>query len=101
VTVSAVTSLTHAQASPARLADLIGGHWAIEALQHIRDVTFAQDGAQIRTGAGPSAMVCLRNLAIGVLSRAGQVNLAAASATTPATQPGPSAPSGSVTDEPR
>jgi predicted transposase YbfD/YdcC len=78
VTVYAVTSLTHAQARPARLADLIRGHWAIEALHHIRDVTFAEDGSQVRTGAGPSAMVCLRNLAIGVLCRAGRVNLAAA-----------------------
>jgi predicted transposase YbfD/YdcC len=78
VTVYAVTSLTHAQARPARLADLIRGHWAIEALHHIRDVTFAEDGSQVRTGAGPSAMVCLGNLAIGVLCRAGRVNLAAA-----------------------
>jgi hypothetical protein len=78
VTVYAVTSLTHAQASPARLADLIRGHWAIEALHHLRDVTFAEDGSQVRTGAGPSAMVCLRNFAIGVLCRAGRVNLAAA-----------------------
>jgi hypothetical protein len=30
VVVYAVTSLAHAQASPARLADLIRGHWAIE-----------------------------------------------------------------------
>src|SRR4029453_11166068 len=74
VTVYAVTSLTHAQASPARLADLIRGHWAIEALHHLRDVTFAEDGSQVRTGAGPSAMVCLRNLAIGVLCRAGRGN---------------------------
>jgi hypothetical protein len=29
--VYAITSLTHAQAGPARLADLIRGHWAIEA----------------------------------------------------------------------
>jgi predicted transposase YbfD/YdcC len=42
VTVYAVTSLTHAQASPARLADLIRGYWAIENGRHyIRDVTFA------------------------------------------------------------
>jgi hypothetical protein len=78
VTVYAVTSLTHAQASPARLADLVRGHWAIEALHHVRDVTFAEDGSQVRTGTGPSTMACLRNLAIGVLSRAGPVNLAAA-----------------------
>jgi hypothetical protein len=40
VTVYAITSLTHAQAGPARLADLIRGHWAIEALHHVRDTTF-------------------------------------------------------------
>ena len=30
VTIYAITSLTFAQASPARLADLLRGHWAIE-----------------------------------------------------------------------
>jgi predicted transposase YbfD/YdcC len=78
VTVYAITSLTHAQAGPARLADLIRGHWAIEALHHIRDTTFAEDGSQVRTGAAPSVMAALRNLVIGVLSRAGPVNVAAA-----------------------
>jgi predicted transposase YbfD/YdcC/Arc/MetJ family transcription regulator len=78
VTVYAITSLTHAQASPARLADLIRGHWAIEALHHVRDTTFAEDASQVRTGATPNVMACLRNLVIGVLSRAGPVNVAAA-----------------------
>jgi predicted transposase YbfD/YdcC len=78
VTVYAVTSLGFAQARPARLADLIRGHWAIEALHHLRDVTFAEGGSQVRTGAGPSVMTCLRNLVIGVLCRTGPVNLAAA-----------------------
>jgi predicted transposase YbfD/YdcC len=78
VTVYAVTSLTFAQASPARLADLLRGHWGIEALHHLRDVTFAEDASQVRTGAGPNVMACLRNLAIGVLCRAGPVNVAAA-----------------------
>jgi predicted transposase YbfD/YdcC len=77
MTVYAVTSLGFAQARPARLADLLRGHWAIEALHHLRDVTFAEDGSQVRTGAGPSVMACLRNLVIGALSRAGPVNLAA------------------------
>ena len=41
----AITSLTFAQASPARLADLLRGHWAIEnGLHWVRDVTFAEDG---------------------------------------------------------
>jgi hypothetical protein len=33
VVVDALTSLTHAQARPARLADLLRGHWAIEICQ--------------------------------------------------------------------
>jgi hypothetical protein len=33
VTVYAITSLGFAQASPARLADLLRGHWAIEICQ--------------------------------------------------------------------
>ena len=79
VTVYAITSLTFEQANPARLADLLRGHWAIEnGLHHVRDVTFAEDASQVRTGTGPQVMACLRNLAIGVLSRAGPVNLAAA-----------------------
>ena len=78
MTVYAITSLTHAQAGPARLADLIRGHWAIEALHHLRDTTFAEDGSQVRTGATPKVMATLRNLVIGELSRAGPVNVAAA-----------------------
>jgi predicted transposase YbfD/YdcC len=79
VVVYAVTSLAHAQASPGRLADLIRGHWTIEnGLHYVRDVTFAEDGSHLRTGTGPQVMACLRNLVIGVLSRAGPVNLAAA-----------------------
>jgi predicted transposase YbfD/YdcC len=78
VSVYAVTSLPFQAASPARLADLLRGHWAIEALHHLRDTAFAEDACTVRTGAGPHAMACLRNLAIGVLCRAGPVNLTAA-----------------------
>jgi predicted transposase YbfD/YdcC len=75
----AITSLSFAQASPARLADLLRGHWAIEnGLHWVRDVTFVEDGSQVRTGAAPQVMACLRNLVIGALSRAGPVNLAVA-----------------------
>jgi predicted transposase YbfD/YdcC len=78
VTVYAITSLPFELARPARLADLLRGHWAIEALHHIRDATFAEDASQVRTGAAPGVMAALRNLVIGVLSRAGPVNVAAA-----------------------
>jgi predicted transposase YbfD/YdcC len=79
VVVYAVTSLTFAQASPAHLADYLRGHWAIEnGLHYLRDTASAEDGSQVRTGAGPHVMACLRNLAIGALCGAGPVNLAAA-----------------------
>jgi predicted transposase YbfD/YdcC len=55
--VYAVTSLAHAHASPARLADLIRGHWTIEnGLHYVRDVTFAEDASQLRTGSAPQVM---------------------------------------------
>jgi Transposase DDE domain len=79
VIVYAITSLTFAQASPARLADLIRGHWTIEnGLHDVRDVTFAEDASQVRAGTAPQVMACLPNLAIGALSRAGPVNLTTA-----------------------
>ena len=37
VTVYAITSLPFHLARPARLADLVRGHWATEALHHARD----------------------------------------------------------------
>jgi predicted transposase YbfD/YdcC len=99
VTIYAVTSLPFEQARPVRLADLLRGHWAIEALHQLRDVTFAEDTSQLCTGAGPSVMACLRNLVIGVLCRAGPVNLAAALRRHARDPRRPSPPSGSASDE--
>jgi predicted transposase YbfD/YdcC len=78
MTAYAVTSLSATQASPARLADWIRGQWGIEALHHLRDVTFAEDASQVRTGTAPRAMASLRNLAIGLLRAHGHRNIAAA-----------------------
>jgi predicted transposase YbfD/YdcC len=78
VTVYAVTSLTAAQAHPARLADWVRGHWGIEALHHVRDTTLAEDASQVRTGNAPRAMASLRNLTIGILRVRGHRNIAAA-----------------------
>jgi predicted transposase YbfD/YdcC len=78
ITVYAITSLSAIQASPARLADLVRGHWAIEnGLHHVRDVTYTEDASQTRTGTAPRAMAALRNLAIGALRLAGITNIAA------------------------
>ncbi|MFJ5036167.1 ISAs1 family transposase [Streptomyces sp. NPDC088560] len=76
-TVYAVTSLTAEQAGPHELATLTRDHWKIEALHHVRDVTFAEDASQLRTGAAPRAMATWRNLAIGSLRLAGSTNIAA------------------------
>ncbi len=75
-TVYAATSLTAEQAGPAQLARLIRGHWTVEALHHVRDVTFAEDASQVRTGNAPRAMATCRNLAIGALRLAGVRNIA-------------------------
>jgi predicted transposase YbfD/YdcC len=78
-TVYAVTSLPPDQAGPARLAELVQDHWSVEALHHIRDVTYREDASRIRTGTAPRAMATLRNLAIGLMRQAGWTNIAAAS----------------------
>ncbi|MCX4859645.1 ISAs1 family transposase [Streptomyces canus] len=77
-TIYAVTSLGPEQAGPSQLAVLIRGHWSVEALHHVRDMTFAEDASLIRTGTAPRAMATLRNIAIGLMRQAGWVNLAAA-----------------------
>ncbi|MBB4936079.1 hypothetical protein FHR32_000384 [Streptosporangium album] len=78
VTVYAVTSLAPHQARPADLAAWIRAHWQIEALHHIRDVTYREDASQVRTGSGPAVMAALRNLAIGILKFCGRTNIAKA-----------------------
>ncbi len=78
-TVYAITSLTAIQASPAELAAIIRGHWAIEDRLHwVRDMDFDEDRSQIRTGNGPRVMASLRNLALTILRLAGATSIAAA-----------------------
>ena len=78
ITVYAITSLDAHQATPAQLAAWIRGHWQIEALHHIRDVSYGEDASQIRTGSGPQTMATLRNLAISILKITGHTSVAAA-----------------------
>lgn len=63
-TVYAVTSMNWRQARAGVVADAIRGHWRIEVLHWIRDVTFGEDLSQIRTGNGPAVMATLRNAAV-------------------------------------
>ncbi|MGW4519333.1 ISAs1 family transposase, partial [Streptomyces sp. NPDC004393] len=77
-TVYAVTSLSPERAGPARLAELVQDHWSVEALHHVRDVTYGEDASRIRTGTAPRLIATLRNLAIGLMRQAGWHNIAAA-----------------------
>lgn len=76
---SAITSLTTADAGPDHIAAWLPGHWMIENRLHwIRDVDFNEDRSQIHTGSGPQVMATLRNTAIGLLRLAGHTNIATA-----------------------
>lgn len=63
-TVYAITSMHWRQARADVVAEAIRGHWRIESLHWIRDVTFGEDLSQIRTGNGPAVMASLRNTAV-------------------------------------
>ena len=54
------------------------GHWGIEALHHLRDVTDAEDASTTRTARLPRVMASLPNLAIGALRLSGHASIAAA-----------------------
>jgi predicted transposase YbfD/YdcC len=77
-TVYAITSLNAERVRPTELARHIRGHWRLEALHHIRDVTFAEDASHIRTGQAPRVMASLRNLAIALQHTIGWTNHAEA-----------------------
>ena len=78
-TVYAITSLTAIQATPAELAAIIRGHWAIEDRLHwIRDMDYDEDRSQVRTASGPRVMATMRNLALTILRLAGYASIAAA-----------------------
>ncbi len=75
-TVYGVTSLTRAEASPARLQELVRGHWAIEnRLHYRRDQTLREDWYHVRTGHLPQMMAALNNLVLGLVARRGVSNV--------------------------
>jgi predicted transposase YbfD/YdcC len=74
-----LTSLTPAEARPARLLALSRAYWGIEnGLHRRRDVTFREDATRLTQGRAGHVMAALNNLVIGLLRHAGAVNLAAA-----------------------
>ena len=74
-----ITSLSRQQADAKDLLALARNHWGIEnSLHWVRDVTFGEDACRVRTGQAPRFLAACRNLAIGLLNRAGCTNKAAA-----------------------
>ena len=78
VAVLGVTSLTAHRADPPQLAQLVRGHWKIESLHWIRDVTYREDDSTAHTRSGPQVMAALRNLAIGAHRLTGRTDIAEA-----------------------
>ncbi|MFV5995796.1 ISAs1 family transposase [Streptomyces sp. NPDC056231] len=76
-TVYAVTSLSPGQANPSQLAELMQNHWSVEALHHVRDVTYGEDASRVHTGTAPRAMATMRNRH-RLMRQAGWTNMAAA-----------------------
>lgn len=71
-TVYIVTSLTPAQGKPELIGALIRGHWGIEnGLHWRRDVTWREDGSQVRRGNTPRVMVRWRRAMILLASAGG------------------------------
>ncbi|WP_218034199.1 transposase family protein [Acrocarpospora corrugata] len=66
-----------AHANPAQLAVLVRGHWSIEAMHFVRDVTFREDASTIATGSRPRLMATLRNISIGLIRQSGTRRIAA------------------------
>ena len=75
-----VTDLVDDDANTEHLLRLTRGHWSIESLHWVRDVTFDEDRSQVRTGTLPRILATLRNLAIGIIRHTTyrSVNIAAA-----------------------
>jgi predicted transposase YbfD/YdcC len=54
----------------------IRAHWGIENKLHwVKDVTFGEDGSQVRTGYGPENMSIIRNITINILRKNGYKKL--------------------------
>ena len=57
--------------TPEVIAAAARGHWEIEVLHHVRDVTMSEDAQRLRAGSSAQVMAAARNTAIAVLRLAG------------------------------
>lgn len=71
-----LTSLSPAQASAARLLELVRAHWSIENRLHWRrDVTLREDHCQVRKGDAPRVLAVLNSFLLGLLDFLGVSNV--------------------------
>ena len=72
-----ITSLSPAQASAARLLELVRAHWTIENRLHWRrDVTLREDHCQVRKGTAPRTLAVLNSFLLALLDFLGVGNVA-------------------------
>jgi hypothetical protein len=57
--------------TPEVIAAAARGHWDIEALHHVRDVTLNEDAQRLRAGTSAQVMAAVRNTAVAILRLAG------------------------------
>jgi hypothetical protein len=61
-----ISSRPAAQLTAAQIQDRRRGHWGIESVHYVRDVTLGEDASTVRTGHGPQNLAALRNVVIGL-----------------------------------
>lgn len=61
-----MTSRPAARLSAAQIQRARRGHWGIENIHYVRDVTFGEDRSTARTKHAPQNLATLRNLVIGL-----------------------------------
>ena len=72
-----ITSLTAAEADPARLLAIVRGHWGHEnGLHYRRDVTFREDAGRTLDWTVAEGIAILNNLVLALLLRGGHNNVA-------------------------
>lgn len=73
----AISSLSRPRADAALLMARWQGHWGIESLHWVRDVTFGEDKCQVKLGHAPQNLAAFRNAAISLLRLCGHKEIAA------------------------
>ena len=73
----AITSLARDRADAGLLNTRWRGHWGIESLHWVRDVTFGEDKCQVKLGHAPQNLAAFRNATVNLLRLHGHKEIAA------------------------